>query len=103
MRAIYATVKKERLVCSKVVDVVLNKHFPPEDNCGGVTLSQGEIEIVELISQGFTNSMIAKALFLSIHTISTHRKNILKKIGVKKSSELVMYVVKTGIIKSSLS
>ncbi len=103
MRALYATVKKEKFVCSKVVDVILNKQFPPEDNCCGVVLSQREIEIVELISKGFTNSMIAKTLFLSIHTISTHRKNILKKIGVKKSSELVMYAVKTGIIKSTLS
>ncbi|MDB5271776.1 MAG: hypothetical protein JWO58_143 [Chitinophagaceae bacterium] len=100
MGAIYATIKKEKFVCSKVIDVILNKHFPPEDSCRGVSLSQREIEIVELISKGYTNSMIAESLFLSIHTISTHRKNILKKIGVRKSSELVMYAIKTGIIKS---
>lgn len=100
MGAIYATVKKEKFVCSKVIDAILNKHFPPEDSCEGVSLSQREIEIVELISKGFTNSRIAEKLFLSVHTISTHRKNILKKLGVNKSSELVMYAIKTGIIES---
>lgn len=100
MGAIYATVKKEKFVCSKVIDAILNKHFPQEDSCEGVSLSQREVEIVELISRGFTNSKIAEKLFLSVHTISTHRKNILKKLGVNKSSELVMYAIKTGIIQS---
>lgn len=100
MGAIYATVKKEKFVCSKVIDAILNKHFPQEDSCEGVSLSQREVEIVELISKGFTNSRIAEKLFLSVHTISTHRKNILKKLGVNKSSELVMYAIKTGIIES---
>lgn len=100
MGAIYATVKKEKFVCSKVIDAILNKHFPQEDSCEGVSLSQREVEIVELISKGFTNSRIAEKLFLSVHTISTHRKNILKKLGVNKSSELVMYAIKTGIIQS---
>lgn len=98
MGAIYATVRKEKFVCSKVIDAILNKHFPQEDSCEGISLSQREIEIVELISKGYTNSRIAEKLFLSVHTISTHRKNILKKIGVNKSSELVMYAIKTGII-----
>lgn len=100
MGAIYATVKKEKFVCSKVIDAILNKHFPQEDSCEGVSLSQREVEIVELISKGLTNSKIAEKLFLSVHTISTHRKNILKKLGVNKSSELVMYAIKTGIIES---
>jgi DNA-binding NarL/FixJ family response regulator len=100
MGAVYATVRKEKFVCSKVIDAILNKHFPQENSCEGVSLSQREVEIVALISKGFTNSRIAEKLFLSVHTISTHRKNILKKIGVNKSSELVMYAIKTGIIES---
>lgn len=98
--AVRATLRKEKFVCSKVIDVILNKHFAPEEHCEGVSLSQREVEIIELISKGYTNSKIAETLFLSIHTISTHRKNILKKIGVNKSSELVMYAIKAGIIPS---
>lgn len=106
LTAVYSTAKKERFLCGKVIDAILEKHFPSCgraeicQGCEGIKLSHREIEIVQLISQGLTNNEIAQDLFLSIHTVGTHRKNILKKLGFKKSNELIMYAIKTGIIKS---
>jgi len=61
-------------------------------------LTSSEIEVVRLIAQGLTTKEIASRKFLSFHTVMTHRKNILRKVGVSNASELIMYAVKTGII-----
>jgi len=57
------------------------------------TLSSRETEIIQLIAAGMTNKEIAEKLFLSIHTVKTHRKNIIKKIGFtfKNASDLMSY------------
>jgi DNA-binding NarL/FixJ family response regulator len=61
-------------------------------------LTASEIEIVRQIAQGLTTKEIASKKFLSFHTIMTHRKNILRKLGVSNASELIMFAVRTGII-----
>lgn len=61
-------------------------------------LTSAEIEIVRLITKGLTTKEIALKKHKSVHTIMTHRKNILRKLGLSNSSELVMYAVKTGLI-----
>ena len=54
-------------------------------------LTSREIEIVKLVSQGFTSKEIGKVLQLSIFTIETHRRNILKKLNLKKTTALVNF------------
>ncbi len=66
--------------------------------CEPVLLSERENEIITLIAEGLTNSQIADQLFLSTHTINTHRKNIMSKLGVKNTAGIVMYAVKTNLI-----
>jgi DNA-binding NarL/FixJ family response regulator len=61
-------------------------------------LTVSEIDIIRLIAQGLTTKEIAAKKFLSFHTIMTHRKNILRKLGVSNASELIMYAVRNGII-----
>jgi len=96
--ALYATSRKERFFCGKVIDAIFDKQFPKMDNCEGRSLSPREIEIVQLISQGLTNNDIAEKLFISAHTVGSHRKNILRKLELNKSSELIMYAVKNGLL-----
>ena len=55
-------------------------------------LTTREIEIITCISQGLTSKEIAEKLFISIQTVNTHRKNILKKTNCKGSIELARYV-----------
>jgi DNA-binding NarL/FixJ family response regulator len=51
-------------------------------------LTDRELEIFRMIGQGKTSAAIAEDLFLSSHTIDTHRENIKRKLGLKNASEL---------------
>lgn len=57
-----------------------------------------EKEVLELLAQELTTDEIAEKLFLSRHTIESHRKNLLSKFGVKNSVGLVRYALENGII-----
>ena len=83
-------IKKESIDISEMNNVDLT--------CDAVALSRREKEILTLIAEGLTNSKIAEMLFLSSHTITTHRKNIMSKLGVKNTAGIVMYAVKSGIV-----
>lgn len=61
-------------------------------------LSIREKEIVEQIALGKTNQEIADILFISPHTVVTHRKNITKKLGIKTVSGLTVYAILNNII-----
>ena len=61
-------------------------------------LSEREITVLKLISTGLTNKQIADQLFLSLHTITTHRKNIGNKLGIKSVSGLTVYAIVNNII-----
>lgn len=55
-------------------------------------LSRRELEVVDLVRQGLTNQEIADRLFLSVHTVMTHRKNILHKLGARNTAEMLALV-----------
>lgn len=62
-----------------------------------VELTKREIEILKLISQGLTTQEIADSLFISHHTVETHRKNLISKTGVRNVAELVRFAVKNHL------
>ena len=69
-------------------------------------LSERELEITSLVSKGLTSKEIASQLNLSLHTIETHRKNILKKLNLKKTTALVDYYnnyIQTQMLNNVLS
>lgn len=61
-------------------------------------LSIRELEILTLIARGFNAPEIAEKLFLSVHTIHTHRKNIQMKLGLNNQSLLVKYALERGLV-----
>jgi len=61
-------------------------------------LSSKENEVLELISKGYTTKKIAERLFVSTRTIETHRSNIIKKLKVKNTAELIKKAVKLKLI-----
>ena len=56
------------------------------------TLSKREKEIMALIIEGLENQEIAEKLFISIHTVQSHRKNIFKKMNVHSVTELIKLI-----------
>ena len=61
-------------------------------------LSDREVTILKYIATGYTNRQIAEKLFLSLHTVTTHRKNIGNKLGIKSVSGLTVYAIVNNII-----
>lgn len=62
------------------------------------TLSEREKEVVVCVVKGMTNKEIAEHLFLSIHTINTHRKNISKKLQIHSASGLTIYAIVNKLV-----
>lgn len=62
------------------------------------TLSQREKDVLHEVALGYSNKEIADRLFISIHTVITHRKNITEKLGIKSISGLTVYAIMNGII-----
>lgn len=61
-------------------------------------LSSREIEVLKLVALGQSNKQISEKLFISIHTVITHRKHITSKLGVKSISGLTLYAVINNLI-----
>lgn len=65
------------------------------------TLSQREKEIVVCVVKGMTNKEIAENLFLSIHTVITHRRNISKKLQIHSAAGLTIYAIVNKLVELS--
>lgn len=75
----------------------LNK--PPQKNSKtGTSVSKREKEVLQLISEEMTTSEIAKQLFISVTTVETHRKNMLKKLGVRNTAGLMRYAFENSLV-----
>lgn len=64
-----------------------------------IGLTEREMEVLELIGDGFTNLQIADKLFLSKRTVEGHRQNLLEKTGAKNTASLIKYAIKMGLIQ----
>lgn len=65
-------------------------------------LTHREKEILKRVAMGYSNKEIAEGLYISIHTVITHRKNITSKLGIKSISGLTVYAIINRIIDSDL-
>lgn len=102
--AVIETAKGNKFFCGKILETISKANLDVDDidhgvlTCDPVLMSDRENEIIVLIAEGYTNDQIAEMLFLSKHTVNTHRKNILFKLGVKNTAGIVMYAVKTQLV-----
>ncbi len=102
--AVKSTGAGKKFFCGQILETIQRASIDVNDidfdsfSCEPVTLSERESEIITLIAEGLTNGQIAEQLFLSNHTINTHRKNIMAKLGVKNTAGIVMYAVKTNLV-----
>lgn len=72
-----------------------------EEDSEKETLSQREKEIITLVVKGFTNKEIADRLFLSIHTVNTHRRNIARKLEIHSATGLTIYAIVNHLVDLS--
>lgn len=103
MDAIRATANGEQFFCGKILNDVLktNDEVQPVVEpvpCIGLKISDREGEIIRMVAEGLTNKEIADKLFLSTHTVTTHRKNIMAKLGVNNTAGLVLFAIRNNIV-----
>lgn len=102
--AVRETSKGNKFFCGQILETIQRANIDVNDldvdgfSCEPVLLSEREMEIIKYIAEGYTNTQIADILFLSNHTVNTHRKNIMAKLGVKNTAGIVMYAVKTDLV-----
>lgn len=86
-----------KFFCKKVLDIIVS-----DEVYSYKKLSEREIEIVKLVSGGYSSAEIANNLIISLHTVNSHRKNILKKLGLKSPTELIIYAAEQGWLRESV-
>ncbi|MGP8216334.1 MAG: response regulator transcription factor [Bacteroidia bacterium] len=103
--AIRKTSVGERFLCGQIVEsLVSGKKCETYDStcplytCCGTVISEREMEIITCVAEGYSNQEIADKLFISVHTVTTHRKNIMNKLGINNTAGLVMYAVREQLI-----
>tara|TARA_Y100001972_G_scaffold128472_1_gene189338 strand:- start:4862 stop:5500 length:639 start_codon:yes stop_codon:yes gene_type:complete len=99
LNAIKSVSKDSRFYCNRVLDTLMDQEEEKEINCDPTVLSQREYEVLKLITKGYKTTEIADELYVSVHTINSHRKNILKKLNLKSPTELIVYAMETGLVK----
>ncbi len=85
-------------VTKKVLDRYLEQIKTGEKAYDRERLTERELDIISLIAEGKTNREIAKFLSISIHTVQTHRLNLMKKLDIHNRTELVRYAIREGLI-----
>lgn len=83
-----------------VLQPILKELTPEKEN--SKDLSEREKDIVSNIALGLTNQEIAEKLFISSHTVITHRKNIVKKLGIKTVSGLTVYAIFNNLVDPNM-
>lgn len=100
--AIRSTHANEQFFCGKILSQVVqnpDEALPASEFvCDGIRISQRESEIIRLVAEGLTNKEIADKLFISAHTVTTHRKNIMAKLGVNNTAGLMMFAIRNNIV-----
>jgi DNA-binding NarL/FixJ family response regulator len=110
LEAINSTIKGEKFICSRIVSLLTaspeintSNSFIKSLGCDGIPVTEREIEIIQGISEGLSNKLIADKLKLSTHTVNTHRKNIMNKLGVNNTAGVVMFAVKNQLLETNFN
>lgn len=96
--AIHASQRGERFICQRAMEQVLTRQQHEEKPS---LLTTTEMEIVKAIAMGKSTKEIAAERFSSVYTITTHRKNIFRKLNINTAHEVVKYALRAGLVNPS--
>jgi two-component system response regulator NreC len=93
--ALKSVIDGNKYISSDVTNTLLTNNDQIDQD---VDLSQREIEILQLVAEGYTNKEIGEKLFISHRTVDTHRTNMMRKLDVKNIASLIRYAMKNSLI-----
>ena len=97
--ALNAVNRHTRYLSQRALETIITQQQQEEETPSVLTTT--EMEIVKGIALGKTTKEIAAERFSSIHTVTTHRKNIVRKLGINTAHEAVKYALRAGLIDPS--
>ncbi len=81
---------------TQTVVSLLSESTPPET----ASLTEREIQVLQLVAEGLNSREIAERLNISVKTVDTHRANIMEKLGVHNTAELIKLAIRKGIVRA---
>ena len=97
LTAINTVMQGQRYIGEKLRDQLSSIEFLTGSK-QDVEISTRELDVLKLISEGMTDTEMAEKLFISSHTVNSHRKNLLSKFNAKNSAVLVKKALEKGLI-----
>lgn len=97
--AIFSAFRSQRFICNRINNLLSDRKAGQQKE--HPVLTSTETEVLKSIALGKTTKEIAAERFSSIHTITTHRKNIFRKLEVNNLHEATRYALRAGIIDSA--
>ncbi|MBW6535076.1 MAG: LuxR C-terminal-related transcriptional regulator [Mariniphaga sp.] len=94
----YFTTKTQAPQLQKLVSRCWDKTQRKPKNTDSEELTTREKDVLKLVALGHSNKAIAEKLFISIHTVISHRKNITEKTGIKSISGLTVYAILNNLL-----
>lgn len=93
MEAIVEVHQGNKYICNEIKDILTDQTDRPSETLAGVnTLTEREMEIINLIKDGHSSKEISSTLQISLKTVEVHRHNILKKLQLKNAASLVNFM-----------
>jgi len=105
LEAIYTLRNGYEFYAKTITNILLSSYLSDKDidnkekESRQKNLSAREMEIFKLFAEGLSNRVIAEKLFISVRTVETHKNNIMKKINLKTTVDLVKFAIKNNIIE----
>lgn len=105
LEAIYTLRNGYEFYAKTITNILLSSYLADKDidkkekESRQKDLSDREMEVLKLFTEGFSNRQIADRLFISVRTVETHKNNIMKKINLKTTVDLVKFAIKNNIIE----
>lgn len=105
IEAIYTLRNGHEFYARSITDILLHSYLSDQNVNSSEKenkmklLSPREMEVLTLFAEGYTNRQMAEKLFISVRTVETHKNNIMKKIELKTTVDLVKFAIKNNIIQ----
>ena len=103
--AISVVVDNQTYLSPEIAGVMIEDYmnrFPSNDSSVSSVLSAREREVLQLIAEGWPTRKIASHLYVSIKTVETHRRQIMKKLDIHSVADLTKYAIREGITSIDL-
>ena len=99
VEAIEAVYNGGQFLSPVIQQQLVNDMFRNKNQKQNTLLTRREKEVLQLITQEYTNQEIADKLFISLHTVDNHRSSLLQKLDAKNTAGLVKKAIENGLVE----